>query len=114
MSSIETVQFDDVFYSYYSAKGGTKANKNAMYKELIAQLTENTFVIDASKLGTTLTNEEAATVQEATTLIVTNIPDIGTLVFNRGNVNNTEIHFNAVLWHIWVPYMQDVFYIIKY
>lgn len=105
LSSIETVQFDDVFYSYYSAKGGTKANKNAMYKELIAQLTENTFVIDASKLGTTLTNEEAATVQEATTLIVTNIPDIGTLVFNRGNVNNTEIHFNAVF----MAYMGSIY-----
>nr|DAU41227.1 MAG TPA: hypothetical protein [Crassvirales sp.] len=96
LSAVENSQTDGVVYTNYKRLGGTKASKDLMYKELAAQLTENTFVIDASKLGTTLTNEEAATVQEATTLIVTNIPDIGTLVFNRGNVNNTEIHFNAV------------------
>lgn len=97
LSSIENVYFDDTVFINYRKEGGTKISKYSMYKELAAQLTENTFVIDASKLGTTLTNEEAATVQEATTLIVTNIPNIGTLVFNRGDVNNTEIHFNTVV-----------------
>lgn len=105
LSSIETAQFDDIFYSNYKAKGGTKANKDAMYKELAAQLTENTYVIDSSKLNTVLTSNEAAAVQEATTLIVTNIPDIGTLVFNRGNVNITEIHFNT----LFMSYMGSVY-----
>lgn len=105
LKSIKNSPLDDVMFNNYRANGGTKIDKKSMYKELVAQLTENTFVIDASKLGTTLTNEEAATVQEATTLIVTNIPDIGTLVFNRGNVNNTEIHFNAVF----MAYMGSIY-----
>lgn len=100
-----TAIFDDVVYNSYKNNGGTKTSKALMYKELAAQLTENTFVIDASKLGTTLTNEEAATVQEATTLIVTNIPNIGTLVFNKGNANNVEIHFNTVF----MAYMGSVY-----
>lgn len=84
----------DTIVNYDSIRG-SKTNAEAK-QELTNILAGNTFVINASKLGTTLTNEEAATVQEATTLIVTNIADIGTLVFNRGDVNNTEIHFNAV------------------
>lgn len=96
LSSISNAKFDDISYVNYKQQGGTKESKVLMYKELAAQLTENTYVLDSSKLGITLTNEEAATVQEATTLIVTNIPDIGTLVFNRGNTNNIEIHFTAV------------------
>ena len=105
LSAVENSQTDGIVYTNYKRLGGTKASKDLMYKELAAQLTENTFVIDASKLGTTLTNEEAATVQEATTLIVTNIPDIGILVFNRGNVNNIEIHFNAVF----MVYMGSIY-----
>lgn len=38
LSSIETTQFDDVFYSYYSAKGGTKANKMRCIKSLLLNL----------------------------------------------------------------------------
>lgn len=93
----------DTIVNYDSIRG-SKTNAEAK-QELTNILAGNTFVIDASKLGTTLTNEEAATVQEATTLIVTNIPNIGTLVFNRGNVNNTEIHFNAVF----MAYMGSIY-----
>lgn len=105
LGPIENAQFDDIMFSNYKSKGGTKINKDSMYKELIAQLTENTYVIDSSKLNTVLTSNEAAAVQEATTLIVTNIPDIGTLVFNRGNVNITEIHFNT----LFISYMGSVY-----
>ena len=84
----------DTIVNYDSIRG-SKTNAEAK-QELINILAGDTVVIDASKLGTTLTNEEAATVQKATTLIVTNIPNIGTIVFNRGNVTNTEIHFTAV------------------
>lgn len=93
----------DTIVNYDSIRG-SKTNAEAK-QELTNILAGNTFVIDASKLGTTLTNEEAATVQEATTLIVTNIPNIGTLVFNRSNVNNTEIHFNAVF----MAYMGSIY-----
>ena len=84
----------DTIVNYDSIRG-SKTNAEAK-QELTNILAGNTFVIDASKLGITLTNEEAATVQKATTLIVTNIPNIGTIVFNRGNISSMEIHFTAV------------------
>lgn len=93
LSSIETTQFDDVFYSYYSAKGGTKANKDAMYKELIAQLTENTYVLDSSKLNTVLTNEEDTAILNATTIIVSNYPNNKPMVFIRGYDQTSQISF---------------------
>lgn len=94
LSSIETAQFDDIFYSNYAANGGTKTNKKSMYKELAAQLTENTYVLDSSKLDTVLTNEEASSVQNATTLIVTNVvTENNILVFNRGLLERTTLNF---------------------
>lgn len=93
LSSIETTQFDDVFYSYYSAKGGTKVNKDAMYKELIAQLTENTYVLDSSKLNTVLTNEEDTAILNATTIIVSNYPNNKPMVFIRGYDQTSQISF---------------------
>lgn len=97
LSSIETTQFDDVFYSYYSAKGGTKANKDAMYKELIAQLTENTYVIDSSKLNTVLTDTEANNIINASTLIVTNaIVENNVLAFTRGSSSSGNLSFCTI------------------
>lgn len=96
LSPIETTQFDDVFYSYYSAKGGTKANKDELYKEFIAQLTENTYVIDSSKLNTVLTDTEASSVQNATTLIISNSNTNNLLVFKRGYIGNEEIYFTNI------------------
>lgn len=93
LSSIETAQFDDIFYSNYAAKGGTKANKDAMYKELIAQLTENTYVIDSSKLNTVLTNEEDTAILNATTIIVSNYPNNKPMVFIRGYDQTSQIRF---------------------
>lgn len=93
LSPIETIQFDDVFYSYYSAKGGTKVNKNELYKEFIAQLTENTYVLDSSKLNTVLTNEEDTAILNATTIIVSNYPDNKPMVFIRGYDQTSQISF---------------------
>lgn len=93
LSSIKTTQFDDVFYSYYSAKGGTKVNKDAMYKELIAQLTENTYVLDSSKLNTVLTNEEDTAILNATTIIVSNYLNNKPMVFIRGYDQTSQISF---------------------
>lgn len=96
LSPIETAQFDDIFYSNYAAKGGTKANKDAMYKELIAQLTENTYVIDSSKLNTVLTDAEASSVQNATTLIISNSNTNNLLVFKKGYIGDKEIYFTNI------------------
>lgn len=97
LSSIETAQFDDIFYSNYKAKGGTKADKNEMYKELIAQLTEKTYVIDSSKLNTVLTDTEANNIINASTLIVTNaIVKDNVLVFVRGSSSSGNLNFCSI------------------
>lgn len=94
LSSIENAYFDDIMFTNYKIKGGTRTNKDSMYKELIAQLTENTYVIDSSKLNTVLTDAEASSVQNATTLIVTNVvTENNTLVFNRGALKGNKLNF---------------------
>ena len=94
LSSIENAYFDDIMFTNYRIKGGTRTNKDSMYKELVAQLTENTYVIDSSKLNTVLTDAEASSVQNATTLIVTNVvTENNTLVFNRGVLVRDKLNF---------------------
>lgn len=90
---IENAQFDDVMFSNYRAKGGTKTNKDSMYKELIAQLTENTYVLDSSKLNTVLTNEEDTAILNASTIIVSNYPNNKPMVFIRGYDQISQISF---------------------
>lgn len=97
LSSIESAQFDDIVFSNYRVKGGTKANKDAMYKELIAQLTANTYVIDSSKLNTVLTDTEANNILNASALIVTNaIVEGNVLAFARGSSSSGNLNFCAI------------------
>lgn len=94
LQSIRNSQLDDAMFNNYSANGGTKINKKSLYKELVAQLTENTYVIDSSKLNTVLTDAEASSVQNATTLIVTNVvTENNILVFNRGVLKGNNLNF---------------------
>lgn len=94
LSSIETTQFDDVFYSYYSAKGGTKVNKDALYKELIAQLTVNTYVINSSILNTTITDTNIREgISKANILIIEGSTDSSYKVCIKGLTSNNSIYF---------------------
>lgn len=94
LKSIRNSQLDDAMFNNYSANGGTKIDKKSLYKELVAQLTENTYVIDSSKLNTVLTDAEASSVQNATTLIVTNVvTENNILVFNRGVLKGDKLNF---------------------
>lgn len=94
LSPIETTQFDDVFYSYYSAKGGTKANKDALYKELIAQLTTNTYVINSSILNTTITDTNIReNISKADILIIEDSTDSSYKVCIRGFISTNSIYF---------------------
>lgn len=94
LKPIRNSPLDDVMFNNYSANGGTKINKKSMYKELAAQLTENTYVLDSSKLNTVLTDAEASSVQNATTLIVTNVvTENNILVFNRGVLKGNSLNF---------------------
>lgn len=97
LSSISISKFDEGVFDNYKTQGGTKTNKTLMYKELAAQLTENTYVIDSSKLNTVLTDTEANNILNASTLIVTNaIVEGNVLVFVRGSSSSGNINFCAV------------------
>lgn len=97
LKSIKKSPLDDVMFNNYSANGGTKINKNLMYKELAAQLTENTYVIDSSKLNTVLTDTEANNILNASTLIVTNaIVEGNVLTFARGSSSSGNLNFCTV------------------
>lgn len=97
LKSIRNSQLDDVMFNNYSANGGTKLNKKSMYKELTAQLTENTYVIDSSKLNTVLTDTEANNILNASTLIVTNaIVENNVLAFTRGSSSSGNLSFCAI------------------
>lgn len=97
LSTISNAKFDDISYVNYKAQGGTKTNKTLMYKELAAQLTENTYVIDSSKLNTVLTDTEANNILNASTLIVTNaIVKDNVLAFARGSSSSGNLTFCAI------------------
>ena len=94
LSPIETNQFDDVFYSYYSAKGGTKVGKVALYKELIAQLTVNTYVINSSILNTTITDTNIREgISKADILIIEDSTNSSYEVHIKGFISNNSIYF---------------------
>lgn len=97
LSSISISKFDEGVFDNYKTQGGTKTNKTLMYKELAAQLTENTYVIDSSKLNTVLTDTEVNNILNASTLIVTNaIVEGNVLVFARGGSSSGNLNFCAV------------------
>lgn len=97
LSSIIISKFDEGVFDNYKTQGGTKINKTLMYKELAAQLTENTYVIDSSKLNTVLTDTEANNILNASTLIVTNaIVENNVLAFTRGSSSSGNLSFCAI------------------
>lgn len=97
LSSISISKFDEGVFGNYKTQGGTKTNKTLMYKELAAQLTENTYVIDSSKLNTVLTDTEANNILNASTLIVTNaIVENNVLAFTRGSSSSGNLSFCAI------------------
>lgn len=94
LSSVENAQFDDIFYNNYKAKGGTKANKDAMYKALIAQLTADTYVIDSSKLNTTITDTNIrGGISKADILIIKDSTNNSYKVCIKGFVTSNAIYF---------------------
>lgn len=93
LKPVRDSQFDEIVFNNYTANGGTKINKKSLYKELVAQLTENTYVIDSSKLNTVLTDKENTAILTATTIIVSNYPNDKPMVFIRGYDQTSQISF---------------------
>lgn len=94
LSSIENAYFDDIMFTNYRIKGGTRTNKDSMYKELVAQLTINTYVIDSSILNTTITDTNIIKdISKANILIIENSTDNTYMILIRGFVSNNMIYF---------------------
>lgn len=94
LSSIESAQFDDIMFSNYKAKGGTKTNKDSMYKEFIAQLTVNTYVINSSILNTTITDTNIREgISKANILIIEDSTGSSYKVHIKGFVSSNMIYF---------------------
>ena len=91
---IENAQFDDIMFSNYRSKGGTKINKDSMYKELIAQLTVNTYVINSSILNTTITDTNIReNISKADILIIKDSTNNSYKVCIKGYVASNAIYF---------------------
>ncbi|QOR58564.1 hypothetical protein KNV32_gp08 [uncultured phage cr3_1] len=94
LGPIENAQFDDTMFYNYKAKGGTKTNKSLMYKELIAQLTVNTYVINSSILNTTITDTNIREgISKADILIIEDSTNNSYKVCIRGFVSSNMIYF---------------------
>lgn len=94
LGPIENAQFDDIMFSNYRAKGGTKTNKDLMYKELIAQLTVNTYVINSSILNTTITDTNIREgISKADILIIEDSTNNSYKVCIKGFVTSNTIYF---------------------
>lgn len=94
LSSIENVYFDDTVFINYRKEGGTKISKYSMYKELAAQLTVNTYVINSSILNTTITDTNIREgISEADVLIIKDSTNNSYTVCIKGFVSDNKIYF---------------------
>lgn len=94
LSSISNAKYDDISFVNYKTQGGTKGNKALMYKELVAQLTVNTYVINSSILNTTITDTNIREgISKADILIIEDSTDNSYKVCIKGAVLNNVIYF---------------------
>lgn len=94
LKSIRNSPLDDIMFNNYSANGGTKLNKKSMYKELAAQLTVNTYVINSSILNTTITDTNIREgISKADILIIEDSTNNSYKVCIRGFVSSNAIYF---------------------
>lgn len=94
LSPIGVAYFDDIMFINYRKEGGTRINKPSMYKELAAQLTVNTYVINSSILNTTITDTNIREgISKADILIIENSTNNDCMVCVRGFVSDNKIYF---------------------
>ena len=94
LKSIRNSQIDDAMFNNYKANGGTKIDKRSLYKELVAQLTVNTYVINSSILNTTITDTNIREgISKADILIIENSTNNSYKVCIKGIVSGNIIYF---------------------
>lgn len=72
LSALQTYDYGYSVFTKYKYFNGTKTTVESFYKEMVAQFTEDTYVIDNSKIGTVLTDADDAAIKKATSIIITN------------------------------------------
>lgn len=94
LKSIRNSQIDEAMFNNYKANGGTKIDKRSLYKELVAQLTVNTYVINSSILNTTITDTNIREgISKADILIIENSTNNSYKVCIKGIVSGNIIYF---------------------
>lgn len=72
LSALQTYDYGYSVFIKYKYFNGTKTTAESFYKEMVAQFTEDTYVIDNSKIGTVLTDADDAAIKKATSIVITN------------------------------------------
>ena len=96
LSALQTYDYGYSVFTKYKYFNGTKTTTESFYKEMVAQFTEDTYVIDNSKIGTVLTDADDAAIKKATSIVITNYNG-RTIKLLSGNNDSEYIRFaNAI------------------
>lgn len=92
LSALQTYDYGYSVFTKYKYFNGTKTTAASFYKEMVAQFTEDTYVIDNSKIGTVLTDADDAAIKKATSIVITNYNG-RTIKLLSGNNDSEYIRF---------------------
>lgn len=92
LSALQSYDYGYSIFTKYKYFNGTKTTVASLYKEMVAQFTEDTYVIDNSKIGTVLTDADDAAIKKATSIVITNYNG-RTIKLLSGNNDSEYIRF---------------------
>lgn len=92
LSALHNYDYGYSVFTKYKYFNGTKTRVESFYKEMVAQFTEDTYVIDSSKIGTVLTDADDAAIKKATSIVITNYNG-RTIKLLSGNNDSEYIRF---------------------
>lgn len=92
LSALQAYDYGYSVFTKYKYFNGTKTTAESFYKEMVAQFTEDTYVIDNSKIGTVLTDADDAAIKKATSIVITNYNG-RTIKLLSGNNDSEYIRF---------------------
>lgn len=96
LSALQGYDYGYSVFTKYKYFNGTKTTPESFYKEMVAQFTEDTYVIDNSKIGTVLTDADDAAIKKATSIVITNYNG-RTIKLLSGNNNLEYIRFTNTI-----------------
>lgn len=96
LSALQTYDYGYSVFAKYKYFNGTKTTAESFYKEMVAQFTEDTYVMDSSKIGTVLTDADDAAIKKATSIVITNYNGC-TIKLLSGNNDSEYIRFANII-----------------